>query len=70
MMRGEYYAPPPPKPKVVEKGKKKRTQVRQKPPVADLLPPEDSASDAAVDVFGFGLSVHKEGQDAAEQEPQ
>jgi len=66
MMRGEYYSPPPAPAKTQEKVRQRRPAAQHdKPPIADLLPPEDlGTSSAAVDAFGFGLSMVKKDVEA------
>jgi ryanodine receptor 2 len=68
MMRGEYYAPPPAPPKPPEKVRSKRAAQASRSPVVDLLPPEDTGASAAVDAFGFGLSLVKKDTDTADKE--
>lgn len=59
MMRGEYYIPPP-KPTDTEKSKHiRKPLMASKTALAEMLPDDTLTSPAAVDAFGFGLSVVK-----------
>lgn len=58
MMRGEYYIPPP-KPTDEKSKHIRKPLMASKAAVAEMLPDDSVTSAAAVDMFGFGLSVVK-----------
>ena len=58
MMRGEYYIPPP-KPADEKSKHIRKPLMASKAAVAEMLPDDSLQSPAAVDAFGFGLSVVK-----------